>query len=43
MGWARKRNRELLRVAEREFDAFLTIDGRLLRQRINPAATLRDE
>ena len=29
MGWAGKHNGELLRLAEREFDAFLTADRRL--------------
>ena len=29
MGWASKRNGELLRLAEREFDAFLTVDRKL--------------
>lgn len=29
MGWASKRNSELLRLAEREFDAFLTVDRKL--------------
>ena len=29
MGWAGKRNGALLRLAEREFDAFLTADRRL--------------
>ena len=29
MGWAGKRNGELLRLAAREFDVFLTVDQRL--------------
>ena len=29
MGWASKRNGELLRLAEREFDVFLTVDRNL--------------
>ena len=29
MGWASKRNGELLRLAERDFDAFLTVDRKL--------------
>ena len=29
MGWASKRNGELLRLAELEFDAFLTVDRKL--------------
>ena len=29
MGWAGKRNGELLRLAAREFDVFLTVDRRL--------------
>ena len=29
MGWASKRNGELLRLAEREFDVFLTVDRKL--------------
>ena len=29
MGWASKRNGELLRLAARQFDAFLTVDRRL--------------
>ena len=29
MGWASKRNGELLRLAAREFDVFLTVDQRL--------------
>jgi len=32
MGWASKRNGELLRLAEREFDAFLTVDRKLQHQ-----------
>jgi len=32
MGWASKRNGELLRLAEREFDVFLTADRRLQHQ-----------
>jgi hypothetical protein len=32
MGWASKRNGELLRLAEREFDAFLTVDRNLEHQ-----------
>jgi hypothetical protein len=31
-GWASKRNGELLRLAEREFDVFLTVDGKLPNQ-----------
>jgi len=29
MGWASKRNGDLLRVAEHEFDVFLTVDQKL--------------
>ena len=29
MGWASKRNGDLLRVAEQQFDAFLTVDQKL--------------
>lgn len=29
MGWASKRNGQLLRLAARDFDAFLTVDRRL--------------
>ena len=32
MGWASKRNGELLRLAEREFDVFLTVDRKLCYQ-----------
>ena len=32
MGWASKRNGELLRLAEREFDAFVTVDRKLQHQ-----------
>jgi hypothetical protein len=32
MGWGSKRNSELLRLAEREFDAFLTVDRKLQHQ-----------
>ena len=32
MGWAGKRNGELLRLAEREFDVFLTVDRKLQHQ-----------
>jgi len=32
MGWASKRNSELLRLAEREFDGFLTVDRKLQHQ-----------
>jgi predicted nuclease of predicted toxin-antitoxin system len=32
MGWASKRNGELLELAEREFDVFLTVDGNLEHQ-----------
>jgi predicted nuclease of predicted toxin-antitoxin system len=32
MGWAGKRNGELLRLAEREFEVFLTVDRKLQRQ-----------
>ena len=32
MGWAGKRNGELLRLAEREFDIFLTVDRKLQNQ-----------
>ena len=32
MGWAGKRNGELLRLAERDFDVFLTVDRNLLHQ-----------
>jgi predicted nuclease of predicted toxin-antitoxin system len=32
MGWASKRNGELLRLAEREFDVFLTVDRKLQQQ-----------
>ena len=39
MGWASKRNGELLRLAEREFDVFLTVD-RNLQQEQNLASVL---
>ena len=32
MGWASKRNGELLSLAERKFDAFLTVDRKLQHQ-----------
>ena len=32
MGWASKRNGELLRLGEREFDVFLTVDRKLQHQ-----------
>ena len=32
MGWASKQNSELLRLAEPEFDAFLTVDRKLQHQ-----------
>ena len=32
MGWAGKRNSELLRLAESQFDVFLTLDRKLERQ-----------
>ena len=32
MGWASKRNGDLLRLAEPEFDAFLTVDRKLQHQ-----------
>jgi hypothetical protein len=32
MGWAGKRNGELLRVAEPEFDVFITVDRKLQHQ-----------
>jgi hypothetical protein len=32
MGWASKRDGELLRLAEGEFDAFLTVDRKLPHQ-----------
>jgi hypothetical protein len=32
MGWAGKRNGELLRLAERDFDVFLTVDRQLQHQ-----------
>jgi hypothetical protein len=32
MGWAGKRNGDLLRLAEREFDVFLTVDRKLEHQ-----------
>ena len=32
MGWASKRNGELLQLAQREFDVFLTVDGNLQHQ-----------
>ena len=32
MGWAGKRNGELLHLAEREFDVFLTVDQKLQHQ-----------
>jgi predicted nuclease of predicted toxin-antitoxin system len=32
MGWASRRNTELPRLAEREFDAFLTVDRKLQHQ-----------
>ena len=36
MGWASKRNGELLRLAEQEFDAFLTVDRKLQYQQNLP-------
>jgi len=36
MGWASKRNGELLRLAEREFDVFLTVDRKLQHQQNLP-------
>jgi predicted nuclease of predicted toxin-antitoxin system len=36
MGWATKRNSELLRLAEREFDVFLTVDRKLQHQQNLP-------
>ena len=39
MGWAGKRNGDLLRLAAGEFDAFLTVDRRLPREQ--ELATLR--
>ena len=39
MGWAGKRNGDLLRLAAGEFDAFLTVDRRLPRE--HELATLR--
>ena len=32
MGWASKRNGDLLRLAERDFDVFLTVDRKLQHQ-----------
>ncbi len=32
MGWASKRNGELLHLAERQFDVFLTVDQKLQHQ-----------
>ena len=32
MGWASKRNGELLHLAEREFDVFVTVDQKLQHQ-----------
>jgi hypothetical protein len=32
MGWASKRNGELLQLAQRQFDIFLTVDGNLQHQ-----------
>jgi predicted nuclease of predicted toxin-antitoxin system len=32
MGWASKRNGELLRLAEQDFDVFLTVDQKLQNQ-----------
>lgn len=32
MGWAGQRNGDVLRLAEREFDVFLTVDRKLQRQ-----------
>jgi hypothetical protein len=32
MGWASQRNGELLRLAEREFDLFVTVDRKLQHQ-----------
>ena len=37
MGWASKRNGDLLRVAEHEFDVFLTVDQKLQDQQNLPA------
>ena len=36
MGWASKRNGELLHLAEREFDVFLTVDRELQHQQNLP-------
>ena len=36
MGWASKRNGELLRLAAREFDVFLTVDRRLQKEQQLP-------
>ena len=37
MGWASKRNGDLLRLAEREFDVFLTVDQEIQHQQNLPA------
>jgi hypothetical protein len=37
MGWASKRNGELLRLAERDFDVFLTVDQKLQNQQNLPS------
>jgi hypothetical protein len=36
MGWASKRNGDLLRVAEHEFDVFVTVDQKLQDQQNLP-------
>ena len=40
MGWASKRNGELLRLAEREFDVFLTVDRKLQHQQNLPTLSI---
>jgi hypothetical protein len=40
MGWASKRNGELLRLAEREFDVFLTVDRKLQHQQNLPTFSI---
>lgn len=40
MGWAGKRNGDLLRLAEQEFDVFVTVDQKLRFQQDIPAFAL---
>jgi len=42
MGWASKSNGELLRLAEQQFDVFLTADQKLLNEQNLPSSNRRD-